>query len=103
MNSGQSEKTSVRVTIFNQPYTLRAAGDPGEIEELARVVDALMDNIASKSGNTDASRVAVLACLHLADRLRTIEQELAALKQRVDRKTEQFSLLLEQVIEGGGR
>jgi len=100
MDSGHSEKTSVRVTIFNQPYTLRAAGDPAEVEELARSVDTLMDSIAFKSGSTDTSRVGVLACLHLADRLRAIERELENLKKRVGEKTERFSMLLEQVLEG---
>jgi cell division protein ZapA len=101
MDTGQSEKKSVRVTIFNQTYTLRASGDPQEVQELARSVDALMDSIASRSGNTEPSRVAVLACLHMADRLRVLEQELTALKAKVDRKTEQFSSLLEQAIKGG--
>jgi cell division protein ZapA len=100
MSSGHSEKPSVRVSIFNQSYNLRTAGDPAEVEELARSVDALMDSIASKSGTGDTSRVAVLACLHLADRLRAIERELESLKKRVDEKTERFSMLLEQVLEG---
>ncbi len=26
------EKKSVRVTIYNQPYTLAVAGDPAEVE-----------------------------------------------------------------------
>ena len=46
-----------------------------------------------------ANRVAVLACLHLADRLRAMERELSDLKARVDQKTRQFSLLLDKAIE----
>jgi cell division protein ZapA len=103
VDTGQPEKKSVRVTIFNQPYTLRTAGDPEEIHELARSVDALMESIGSKSGATDVSRVAVLACLHLADRLRALELELAALKRRVGQKSEEFSALLEQAFEDAGR
>ena len=97
MDSGQTDKNTVRVTIFNHSYTLRASGDPREVEELAREIDSLMESIASRSGNTDTSRVAVLACLHLADRLRAVERDLAALKQRVDEKTERLSLLLDQL------
>jgi len=100
MDSGQTEKKPVRVTIFGHSYTLRVAEDPSDVEDLARRVDALMENIASRSGNTEASRVAVLACLHLADSLRTLERELASLKQRVDQKTDRFSLLLDQALEG---
>ncbi len=100
MDGGHSDKKPVRVTIFGQPYTLRAAEDPGDVEDLARRVDSLMANIASRSGSTDASRVAVLACLHLADRLRALERDLVSLRQRVDQKSERFSLLLDQVLEG---
>ena len=35
MDSGTDRKT-VRVTIYNQPYTLAVSGDPGEVEALAR-------------------------------------------------------------------
>ncbi len=99
MGSGQTDKNSVRVTIYNHPYTLRVAGDPAQVEELARQVDSLMESIASRGGNTDGSRVAVLACLHLADRLRSVERELAVLKQRIDEKSERFALLLDQALE----
>ena len=100
MDPGGAEKKVVRVTIFNQSYALRSSGDPREIEELAGQVDRLMDSIASRSGDSDASRIAVLACLHLADRLRTLEGQLASLTDRVERKSEQLSLLLDQAIEG---
>ena len=59
-----------------------------------------MSAIASRSPNADSLRVAVLACLQLADRLRRPEREIAQLRQRVDQKSEQFRLLLDQAIEG---
>jgi cell division protein ZapA len=102
MDPGSAEKKLVRVTIFNQTYSLRAPGDPREVEELARQVDGLMESIASRSGDNDASRIAVLACLHLADRLRTLERQFSSLTERVERKSEQLSLLLDRAIEGGG-
>jgi cell division protein ZapA len=94
-----SDRKTVRVTIFNQTYPLASTGDPSEVEALAQTVDDIMNNIAQHSANIDSNRVAVLACLHLADRLRTLERELAELKGRVDEKTRKFSLLLDQVIE----
>ncbi len=60
---------TVRVTIFHQQYSVAAADDSGEIEELAQEVDELMVSIAQRAGNVDSARVAVLASLHLADRL----------------------------------
>jgi hypothetical protein len=43
----------------------------------------------------------VLACLHLADRLHSLEQDLTRLQERVDRKSEEFAGLLEQALEEG--
>jgi cell division protein ZapA len=97
--SSDAERKTVRVTIFNQPYTLAATGEPGEIEELASSVDALMSSISSRAANLDTNRLAVLSCLHLADQLRTAERELAAVKARVDHKTRELSILLDQVID----
>jgi len=98
MDTAASAKT-VRVTIFHQQYSVSASEDAGEIEALAQEVDDLMTSIAQRAGNIDATRVAVLASLHLADRLRAIERELADLKARVNEKSRQFSLLLDQAIE----
>lgn len=89
-------RNAVRVTIFNQTYSLVASGEAGEVESLARVVDELMTDIAHRIGTADSNRIAVLACLHMADKLKSIERELADLKTRVDQKSRQFSLLLDQ-------
>jgi cell division protein ZapA len=87
----------VRVTIFNQNYSLVASEEPGRIEHLAHRVDELMSNIA-RSGNMDSTRAAVLACLHLADQLEMLEHELTELKTRVDHKAEKFRMLLDEAI-----
>jgi cell division protein ZapA len=97
-----SEKQAVPVTILNQSYTLLSKGDRREVEQLVASVNELMHSIAAKSASSDSTRIAVLACLHLADRLRSLEQDLSHLKDRVDRKSEEFSVLLEQAI-GSGR
>ena len=94
------EKRPVRVTILSQSYTLLTAGDPREVEELARSLDELMLSIAAKSPNADSTRIAVLAGMHLADRLHSLEQDLNRLKERVDRKSAEFAVLLEQALEG---
>jgi len=91
--------STVRVTIFHQQYSLAAPDDPSHIEKLAQEVDELMVSIAMRAGNVDATRVAVMASLHLADKLRTIERELQELKERVGEKSRQFSLLLDKAIE----
>ena len=98
MDPQSREKKPVRVTIFHQPYTLLAS-DPAALEELADSVDQLMSSIAAKAPAADSLRVAVLACLHLADRLRSLEGELSELRRRVDAKSQEFRLLLEQAIQ----
>jgi cell division protein ZapA len=97
-----TEKQSVHVTILSQPYTLRAAGDPRDVEEVAASVNDLMLSIASKAPNADSTRIAVLACLHLADRLRSLERDLNLLKERVDRKSGEFAGMLEQLMASAG-
>jgi cell division protein ZapA len=97
MDTGAGPK-SVKVTIFHQQYSVMSE-DPSQVEALAQEVDELMVSIAQRAGNVDATRIAVLASLHLADRLRTIERELTDLKTRVGEKSRQFSLLLDKAIE----
>jgi len=97
MESGPERKT-IRVTIYNQPYTLAVSGEAGEVEALAHSVDQLMSEIAQRAGNVDGSQVAVLACLHLADRARGLEQELSEFRSRVGEKSRRFSVLLDQAI-----
>jgi cell division protein ZapA len=89
---------AVRVTIFNQSYSLVAPEDPGRIEQLAHKVDQLMSDVAARAGNVDATRTAVLACLHMADELDTLEHQLADLKQKVEHKAQHFNLLLDEAI-----
>jgi len=88
-------KQPVRVHIFNQSYTLLADGDPGEVETVAHEIDELMANIASRAGTGDSTRVAVLACLHLADKLRTTEAQLRSIED----KSARIAGLLEQALD----
>jgi cell division protein ZapA len=90
-------KQPVRVTILNQQYSLRAPGDPREVEQVARSVDELLHSIADRAPSADPTRVAVLGCLHLADQLRSLERDLAALKSTVNYKSEKLSDLLSQI------
>ena len=99
---GTPEKQPIRVTILSRPYTLLARGDPREVEEVAASVDQLMLSIAAKAPNADSTRIAVLACLHLADKLRALERDLSELKERVDRKSVEFAGMLEQVLDSAG-
>ena len=97
-----AEKQPVRVTILSRPYVLRTADDPRQVEELASSVNELMLSIASRAPNADSTHIAVLACLHLADKLRSVEQQHSNLKERVDRKSGELGALLDQLIPASG-
>jgi cell division protein ZapA len=99
MHTPDGPKQVVRVTIFNQTYSVSTAGDPRDTEKLAQEVDELMSSIARRAGNLDSTRTAVLACLHLADRLRATEKQLDSLRESIDHKTRDFVLLLDQAFE----
>ena len=89
-----SDKQPVRLNIFNQSFTLRVAGDPAEILRAANEVDELMSQIA-KSGNMDSFRIAILACLHLQDRIHTLESEL----KEVHSRSSKLGSLLDGVVD----
>lgn len=90
-------KQPVRVTILNQQYSLRAAGDPREVEEVARSVDELLHSISDRAPSADSTRIAVLGCLHLADQLRSLERDLTALRSTVSHKSEKLAELLDHL------
>jgi len=61
---------SVRVSIFNQTYSLRSADGNGEhVARVARLVDERMRAIANGLAVHDVAKVAVLTALNLADEL----------------------------------
>lgn len=99
MDPGSGETKTVRVTICNQTFTLGTTGDPADLEAAANAVDERMRTIASRAGNIDISRVAVLACLHFADELRSLQNELSTLRSRIESNSREFSMMLDQVIE----
>jgi cell division protein ZapA len=98
MDTPDAEKQVVRVTIFNQTYALSTSGDPQETMALAHEIDELMSSIARRAGNLDSARTAVLACLHLADRLRTAEKQLGELRHSVHDKSRDFAMLLDKAF-----
>ncbi len=65
---------SVRVSIFNQTYSLRAADGNGEhVERVAQLVDERMRAVASNLAVHDVAKVAVLVALNLADELESLK------------------------------
>ena len=82
-NDAPPEKKTVRVNIFNHSYSLVTSGNESDVEELAHRVDELMNSIA-RGTNADAARIAVLACMHLADELRSAEKKHRSLSRLLE-------------------
>jgi cell division protein ZapA len=101
MSPDPNEKKPVRVSVYNQDFTLLVPGQEAaaELQDAANEVDELMTTIA-RSGNMDSVRVAILACLHLQDRVRTLEREFAQMKERVDERSRKLADLLADVERG---
>jgi cell division protein ZapA len=98
MDAPETPKQVVRVTIFNQTYSVATSGNSADTEALASEVDELMSSIARRAGNLDTARTAVLACLHLADRLRSLERDLDQLSHSVAAKSRDFAKLLDRAL-----
>ena len=92
------DRQTVRVTILSRPYSLRVSGDPSEVEAVAASVNELMLSIAGRAPDADSTRIAVLACLHLADKLQALERENQQLKQQGNSRREAFEGLVEQLV-----
>lgn len=88
------EKKPIRLTIYHQTYSLLASGDPAELEQAAKRVDELITSIA-RTRNLDATRAAVFACLHLADRVNQLESQLNSVQDR----SQKLHSLLDRVLE----
>ena len=90
-------RKQVKVTIYNQQYSMSTESDPAEVEELAAVVDELIRSIAARAGTSDLGRIAVLACLHMADQLRGAERELGALEKSTSERARELASLLSTI------
>jgi cell division protein ZapA (FtsZ GTPase activity inhibitor) len=99
MAGEMADRNQVKVTILGQTFTLVTTGDPRDTERLAAEVDELMSSIALRSHNLDSTRVAVLASMHLADRLRSLEAELRGVNDRVQIKARALHELLDQLSD----
>lgn len=83
-------ETAIPVTIFGRTYHLRGGADEDRVRELASIVDGKMKEIAESTGTADTLKVAILACLNIADQSmgagRTMSaSRTAALEKRLGR------------------
>ena len=68
MTESVAETRSIPVSIHGKTYYLRGGdGDAVSLERLAAIVDDKMREIAEVTGTVDTLKIAILACLNLAD------------------------------------
>jgi cell division protein ZapA (FtsZ GTPase activity inhibitor) len=67
------------------------------VEDLASEIDQLMTGIASRTGVTDSTRIAILAALHIADQLKTARADLEAVRDSIQERSKRMTELLDQL------
>jgi cell division protein ZapA len=65
---------TIKVEIYDQPYTIRSDGDSEYIKQLAEYVDRRMREISSGTLTVDSRKVAILAALYIADELHQLQR-----------------------------
>ncbi len=94
-----TEQVSLR--IYGEAYTLRTEEDPAYVEEVARLVDARMREVAASGKVVVTSRIAVLAALHIADELLKLRRDAERSRAETDARLEALAARLSVAVEGG--
>ncbi len=68
-------KTSVRVTILGDEYTLRSATSAEETQAIAKQVDKSIREIMQSGLVVETHKAAILACLRMAGELSQAQEE----------------------------
>lgn len=85
---------TVEVEIYDQKYSivLKTPLPESEVRKLVDEVDTRMREIAAAANTADSLKVAILAALHIA-------LDYRELKDKCDKKTDEWSHALEQVLK----
>ncbi|MCX6596951.1 MAG: cell division protein ZapA [Acidobacteria bacterium] len=67
--------------MYGQTFTVLTDGNPRDLEALAGEISGLLSTLASRTGVGDTARVALLACLHLADENRRLKGRLEGISE----------------------
>jgi cell division protein ZapA (FtsZ GTPase activity inhibitor) len=85
---------TIDVEIYDQRYSivLKSSLPETEVRKLAEEIDSRMRDIAAQSNTADSLKIAVLTALHLAQEYRDLQRD-------CERKTDEWSRALEQVLK----
>jgi cell division protein ZapA len=95
-----AQKQDVRVEIFDHVYHLRvkSEADAEQIEKAAAYVDQKIRAVAANTRDVDSQRLAVLAALHIADEMQTLQGRYQELLSSVERRSNELGRLLDDEI-----
>jgi len=93
-----SEAKSVSVEIFGQRYPIRSSLDPEYIRRLAAYVDGKIRAAGDSALSGDATRLAVLAALNIADELFRHLETSRLRDGSVAERAEELERLLDRVL-----
>jgi cell division protein ZapA len=94
----EGKNDSTLVEIFGQTYNVRGEGDPDYLAELARFVDSRMREVAASVATVDATKIAILAALNIADEFSRYRKERESADGLLIEKTEELSNRLSRII-----
>ena len=96
---GASRPSSVvTVNIFGVDYAVRGGADPEYIKEVAAHVDQVMRDIASRTKNVSATKIAVLAALQMTDQLYSERREKKRDQRQIAERTDSLLSRLDQTL-----
>lgn len=79
----KTAKTSVRVTILGDEYTLRSATSAEETQTIAKQVDQSIREIMQSGLVVETHKAAILACLRMAGELSQAQEEARSLSEQM--------------------
>lgn len=94
-----SSRTEVtRVNIFGREYTIRGAGSPAYIAEIAHYVDLKMRQMTDNATVASTAKVAIFAALNIADELYQKREQYQELEDSFSNELAHLADRIEQVL-----
>jgi cell division protein ZapA len=87
-----------RVNIFGREYTIRGAGSPAYIAEIAHYVDMKMRQMTDNATMASTAKVAIFAALNIADELYQKREQYEELEEGQSSELTHLADRIEQVL-----
>ena len=88
----------VHVQIYDREYALRTSGDPERLQELCRLLDERMHEVADAAGAVDTLKAAILTALNLAEELLRAREELKKMDEALSRRSKECVTILDRFL-----